>query len=436
MKKNILLISYFFAPQNAMGAVRLTKLAKYWSRMGHRVTVICSPGLGGQKDPILVRDLEALPSVYPVQEVNLLRTYQARKKARQGGAAIAGPGAASQAAQGRKPRKRQLLDVAYRALGQLADGSFARRAWKQAQALEGPFDVVVSSYGPISVHHVARRVKRQGLAARWIADFRDVVEMPFSWQGGYARRYARQVQREADQVVGVSQGYLDTMGLNGLEVANGYDREDLQGTQPDARRPGQPLTFVYCGQMYGSQRNLRPFFHALGAVLAAGTLRREQILLRYGGKAQDGEVFLAQARECGLEDRVENLGLLPRDEAIRLQLSGDAILVAAWNTPQCIGNLPGKLLEVLMMNRPVICCVTGSIPGSRAAQLVTETQVGYAWEEAAGAASTQGLERYVQAMAQAYLQGRSIPFTPAREAVEAYAYPQIAQGFARLFDEP
>ena len=39
MGKRILIISYFFAPQNAMGAVRPTKLAKYLSRMGHEVTV-------------------------------------------------------------------------------------------------------------------------------------------------------------------------------------------------------------------------------------------------------------------------------------------------------------------------------------------------------------------------------------------------------------
>ena len=43
MGKRILIISYFFAPQNAMGAVRPTKLAKYLSRMGHEVTVLCGP---------------------------------------------------------------------------------------------------------------------------------------------------------------------------------------------------------------------------------------------------------------------------------------------------------------------------------------------------------------------------------------------------------
>ena len=60
MGKRILIISYFFAPQNAMGAVRPTKLAKYLSRMGHEVTVLCGPGMNDRRDPTLARDLAAL----------------------------------------------------------------------------------------------------------------------------------------------------------------------------------------------------------------------------------------------------------------------------------------------------------------------------------------------------------------------------------------
>ena len=56
MGKRILIISYFFAPQNAMGAVRPTKLAKYLSRMGHEVTVLCGPGMNDRRDPTLARD--------------------------------------------------------------------------------------------------------------------------------------------------------------------------------------------------------------------------------------------------------------------------------------------------------------------------------------------------------------------------------------------
>ena len=73
MGKRILIISYFFAPQNAMGAVRPTKLAKYLSRMGHEVTVLCGPGMNDRRDPTLARDLAALREVHVIREWNPLR---------------------------------------------------------------------------------------------------------------------------------------------------------------------------------------------------------------------------------------------------------------------------------------------------------------------------------------------------------------------------
>ena len=69
----ILIISYYFAPQNAIGAVRPTKLAKYLSRLGHEVTVICGPGLNERRDPTLERDLRERADVRVVFEWNPLR---------------------------------------------------------------------------------------------------------------------------------------------------------------------------------------------------------------------------------------------------------------------------------------------------------------------------------------------------------------------------
>lgn len=39
----IIIISYFFAPANMIGAVRMTKLAKYFVKKGYEVEVLTSP---------------------------------------------------------------------------------------------------------------------------------------------------------------------------------------------------------------------------------------------------------------------------------------------------------------------------------------------------------------------------------------------------------
>ena len=65
MSMRILVISYYYAPQNTIGAIRPTKLVKYLERMGHQVTVLCGGGLDAKVDPTLQRDLEQMKDVLP-----------------------------------------------------------------------------------------------------------------------------------------------------------------------------------------------------------------------------------------------------------------------------------------------------------------------------------------------------------------------------------
>ena len=78
----ILIVSYYFAPQNLIGAVRPTKLAKYLARMGHDVTVVCGAGRNGETDPKLENDLQELRDVHIIREWNPIRTWYLRKESR------------------------------------------------------------------------------------------------------------------------------------------------------------------------------------------------------------------------------------------------------------------------------------------------------------------------------------------------------------------
>ena len=173
--KRILIVSYYFAPQNLIGAVRPTKLAKYLARMGHEVTVVCGTGMGVGEDPTLARDLQELKHVHTVAEWNPLRKIRSGKAA---SAPVSAPAASAPSAQ--KPSfKRRLADVVYRYLRWMAECSFGRRAVKKLREIGGSYDVVFSSYAPVSVHETARWAKKHGMAKRWIADFRDEVGLPF-----------------------------------------------------------------------------------------------------------------------------------------------------------------------------------------------------------------------------------------------------------------
>ncbi len=442
--RRVLIVSYCFAPQNIIGAVRPTKIAKYLSRLGHQVTVLCGAGLGGVADPTLERDLRELADVHVVREWNPLREF----KARQRDSAGSSPGpAAPQSAPPRPRTLAKLLDALYLLLARLADRSFARRGWRTVKVLEasaGPFDVVLSSYGPHSAHQIAAKAKARGLARWWIADFRDAVEYPFAWQRGAARAYARRVKEQADAITGATEGLLTVMGMlpQAQVITNGFDPEDLPDLPsapaapdtPAARPPGDCLSFAYCGQMYRSQADLRPFFRALTELIREGDMDPDRLRLDFAGKPTDWACFAAQAAEFGLEGRARNHGLLPRDRALALQRSAQALLAAAWNNPKHLGILPGKLLEALLLNRPVICCITGEVPHSEAARLLAQTRAGYCWERMGGPDSYAGLKAYLRTLCRAFLAGQPLPFDPDPRAVERYAYPQLALRFEALME--
>lgn len=167
------------------------------------------------------------------------------------------------------------------------------------------------SYAPFSVHEIAREAKRRGIARKWIADFRDEVNLSFGWQAGRKARYMRMLRREADVLTAVSQGFLEMMDFQnvGRVLSNGYDREDL----PAASAPMEHdrLRVVYCGLLSMARKNvpdrdLTPMFRALRALVDEGALPLERLTLVYAGS--EGALFRSQAARCGLEGCVEDHG--------------------------------------------------------------------------------------------------------------------------------
>lgn len=460
MSKSVLLVSYHFAPQNTIGAVRPTKLAKFLTRMGYEVTVLCGKGLDQVRDPLLAHDLTELKDVHMVREHSLLRWWKERallpetQKALTERAVLPekalseeAMAAASVQAKPQQPAtlkksvpvkttpslQKRLLNTLYLWLYDRADKAFARACFKELYGMGKHFDVVISTYGPLSVHTVARKAKRWRLADSWIADFRDEASVPFAWQKERLKRYLRGVRKYADAITSVSAGYMSVMGLEafGQTIHNGFDAEDISGlTFPPRRR--DKLCFIHCGQMYGAQRDLSPFFRALRELIDEGTVDAARVELVYAGRDTGG--FVDQATAAGLGDCLRGYGFLPRDESLQLQKASHVLLLAAWNFQDRLGNLPGKFLEYLMLDMPVLCCVAGNAPNSEIAAIIRRTNVGLCYEQANTAADYPRLKAYVHELYNAFAAGRQIPFNPNPEEVAGFAYVGVADAFARIID--
>lgn len=427
-KKKLLLISYYFAPQNLIGAVRPTKLAKYLTRMGYEVTVLCGRGMDGKRDETLARDCAELHDVRVLEERNLLRAYKQRRA--ENGAAqgreVSGESAPEKSRNGAAHKLRNAL---YLYLRVWSDRSFQRLAIRELKKLEGPFDVVFSTYAPLSVHEAAWRAKKSGLAKRWIADFRDEVGVSFRWMKPYQRRYMRMAENGADLLTAVSNGFLEMMGLEekGRMLPNGFDREDLPAETPEERTDGE-FRVVYCGQFIAGRKNvasrdIRPAFRALAKAAEEKRLPREKLKLVYCGG--EGALFAQYAAECGLGDRVEDHGTVSRGESLRLQQGADALLMASWYRKDQKGVLTGKLFEYMMMGKPILCCMAGDLEGSELKAVLEETGMGYCAEAAQGETAQKELEAYVDRLLQRWKEGK--PLLEKTDGGEEYGYPRLAR---------
>lgn len=463
MSRSVLLVSYHFAPQNAIGAVRPTKLAKYLTRMGYRVTVLCGSSPDSVQDPLLKRDSAELEDVHIVRERSLLRWWKTRggkppappaltdravltqrglTEEEMRAQSAAGAAAGTEAAVSPAPpavgtsapaRRNPLLDALYLWLAGRSDAAFARACLRELRGMHRRFDIVLSTYGPASVHTVARKSKQARVADRWIADFRDEVTAPFSRGRSWSRRYLRAVRRGADAITTISAGTAKVMELDSFAqvIHNGFDAEDLAGLAFPPKRADK-LAFVHCGQMYGALRDLTPFFRALRELADEGAVDPARVELVYAGRDTGG--FVTQATEAGLASCLRGYGFLPRDASLALQKSAHVLLLAAWNVRRRQGNLPGKFLEYLMLDMPVLCCVSGDVPGSELAEIMRRTRIGFCYEQASATADAPRLKAYVRELYDAFVHNRPLPFDPNPEEIAAFGYAGVARAFARLID--
>ena len=446
MKKRVLLISYYFAPQNTIGAIRPTKMAKYLERMGYEVTVICGGGLDEKVDPTLQRDLEQLKDVHLIREWNPLRDRAIRKAQQAAAPAVATakqeaaphPASSSGLVAKAKGIVGKVLDNVYLYLFWLSDRDFGRKAKAEIRKLQGDYDCVLSSYATISVHEAGLYAKKSGKATKWIADFRDEVNMAFSWQAGRQRKYIKMVRDNADLLTGVSYGVLDMMDMEktGRVLTNGFDREDLPLV--DVERTDDKLRVVYCGYISEGRKNapnrdLSPLMKTIRALIDEGLLTKEEVQLVYAGS--QSPLFVRVAEESGLQDCVEDHGMVSRQESIRLQLSADILLMASWHMTGRKGILTGKLFEYMMMNKPVVCCMSGDLTGSDVKGVLDTTGIGFCYEQAAGQADADALKTFVKGIIQRKHQGLPLMDGSRMDAINAYSYPELVARMASWIDE-
>lgn len=422
----ILIVSEYIAPLQAIASVRWTKIAKYIKKAHPeaKITVLTNQmdfsEDGGQKrDELLAEDLWAFDEYWQVPKSSQLKTYEAIKRKKAKDVQNIEQELYASRKSGILSRVKQELLIAIRDLKERIFYHQAIKYLHDGKAMD--FDVVISTYGPAWTHLVAEKIKKQNPRMIWIADFRDPyakgTDTPLAfWRH---RRFVRAHCAVADVITRVTDNlYLNEAPTMIVQtVTNGYDPEE-------ALEPFAPNTFsiVFTGMLYGDLRDIGIACKAVKELSDGGKIKDARVV--YAGT--DGRIAKKLAQRYNADDYLDDMGMLPRSAALRLQQNAAILLQLNWNTAAIQCQWSGKMFEYMMMKKPIAFLVTGDMPYSYPSQHM-KLLGGVCYEQCRHEETYPALKQYILNKYLEWKQTGNVTIQRDEEYVHQYSYENIAE---------
>ncbi len=360
----LLVITYHFPPDGAIGGQRWAGLAKYLARLGWEVHVVTASNPGQEKStPNVHRHFRqrrrTLNDVYRAVANRNGQRANAQHSLDRKAAALPRSLAWS------KP-----LGAARRLVGNAMSLPDHGRGWVAAAAVgarallrQKRFDVVISSGPPHSAHFAGLAATLGGDAQFWM-DMRDPwsVRPQFGPHGEDVTRVERFILRKLARLVfpRAARVIVNTLefqrelavsepSLTVTCLPNGVDLEDVPARNPAEVERG---SVAYVGTLY-SGRNLTSVCAAMNRILNAKPEAAAILRFDVAGPMDDPHrrKFQNEIEAAGLSSVVKIHGSLPRADALQLLRRSHLALVLAQDQPM---QVPGKLYETVGLGVPTL----------------------------------------------------------------------------------
>lgn len=459
----ILIISEYIAPVQHIAAIRWTKYAKYLAKEhGCDVTVLtnekCCDGSSMTKkqygyDSSLAEDMHwfttrSIPKSVRQLCANLMfslgyRTLRRLQSMSNNQGSSSSVTDKTQAQTNGVPFLSSLVKIMAsfnipEKVFEFADRSCGKAyiaAGKKSSLDFSSFDIVISSYGPVWTHLLAKEIKAAYPALFWIADFRDAIIYSERSKTKRNMELTKSIVECADCVTAVSAGCAENLfipkGKPWFVAFNGYDPEELTVGE---RKQSEYFDLVYTGTLYSdgdARRDLSPLFRAVDECISEGTIDRSKVRFVYAGGSS--LLFQQFAQEYPQVPSLD-LGLLSRPDALSLQEQGSALVVANWNTSIVKGGLSGKIFEYLCKDVPIIGLVSGDVPRSALRNLIEDCSAGVCYEES-DSLTYQRLKDYAALLYRSWVaHGVTTRGEASMRCAERYSYPNLAESFLQYIE--
>lgn len=384
----VLFVVTAFYPEQAIGSIRISKFAKYFHKEGVEISVISlTPPPWSSRDESLY--FEALKDINwkVLDQSSIFKKVFQRMRVVTIGTVPGNAGVSIMTSKKTLRSKLRSMAQFFYTLLKGLDWSIQVKKHAKKNFKNENFDYIFCSYPSFASPLSGIKLKKMGIGKQLIVDFRDPILFKKTSKLNIRYLLQKYILKHANLKSFISKGVENQVEKNNLTsnhiiAPNGFDPKDKANIKNiDKKHLNNDLIrFVYTGAIYGGKRDLRPFFKVVSNILSSLNLSNDQISFEYAGT--EGDLFLHQAGEFGLQDYVIDHGQLTRKDALSLQDNSDICLLATWNTSFEQGALTGKVFEYFMFKKPVLAIVMGDQPGSEISKIVDRIGAGHCFEEA------------------------------------------------------
>lgn len=229
--------------------------------------------------------------------------------------------------------------------------------------------VMFTTYNPWFPHQIAFKLKKKYKEkVFWVADFRDPpfcsVNEPMT-NASFFRWYTKRLLGYADLITVINEEtynlFLDS-GISSdrlLLLRNGFDLDDFSNNSSLSKLQvmgSDCLEICYTGRFYeGTTRDINPFCDALFEIKTRSPDLFKKIKFSYAGS--DANYVARRMMDKKVEDCLNNIGFVRRDEAIEYQKRADLLLLVSYTGDYDAvgaGFVTGKVFEYMANDKPIL----------------------------------------------------------------------------------
>lgn len=349
--KKLLIVTAYWPPRIHVATNRVFAFAKYFNEDGYEVTVLTGAQNGGGDALALTTESGINVIRIPARHFLNRSTFEKRSS----------------------PIIHKLKALKNKVLNQIVvddtPGLFINYLRLKDQLPLEQFDLMLSSYAPLSVHRIGLDIKKSFPKIKWVADFRDEMSflpgLPKIIKSKLAT-FENQIINECDIVTSVSEPLLSQFKTFSkkpkyLEIRNGFDFEIDE--QPDFSSK-DVFKILYTGTFHGAM-NPQIFFTAMELFTAKYPIQKIQI------DFYCGTIPMAIPEKLkpfvNLHEKV-SYSQIPEI----LKKASVFLLIQAPSSRQ--GVFSGKTFDYLAINRPIFAIIPYD---DVAADLIRETRSGF-----------------------------------------------------------